>query len=171
MLGLIARSVPHPSLCGRVVAPALNHSKGTVRTPEAKPPARSIPFRFCHPDPGLAGDREICWGYCFFLPRLFIPGAFDRWELIQAQELHNQLRMKQNLQQLNSKISDITTWLKKTEAELETLKMAEPPSDIHEMELRVKQLKVRGRCGGKRDPERACGRSLCRTSRLHLSAV
>nr|XP_060475711.1 nesprin-2 [Panthera onca] len=68
-------------------------------------------------------------------------GAFDRWELIQAQELHNQLRMKQNLQQLNSKISDITTWLKKTEAELETLKMAEPPSDIHEMELRVKQLK------------------------------
>ncbi|XP_044915977.1 nesprin-2 isoform X3 [Felis catus] len=68
-------------------------------------------------------------------------GAFDRWELIQAQELHNQLRMKQNLQQLNSKISDITTWLKKTEAELEMLKMAEPPSDIHEMELRVKQLK------------------------------
>uniref|UniRef100_A0A673TZC2 Spectrin repeat containing nuclear envelope protein 2 n=1 Tax=Suricata suricatta TaxID=37032 RepID=A0A673TZC2_SURSU len=68
-------------------------------------------------------------------------GVFDRWELIQAQELHNQLRIKQNLQQLNSKISDITTWLKKTEAELETLKTAEPPSGLHEMELRVKQLK------------------------------
>ncbi|XP_025298589.1 nesprin-2 isoform X2 [Canis lupus dingo] len=68
-------------------------------------------------------------------------GAFDRWELIQAQELHNQLRIKQNLQQLNSEISDITTWLKETEAELETLKAAEPPSDIWEMQLRVKRLK------------------------------
>ncbi|KAM5245078.1 nesprin-2 isoform 4-T7 [Hipposideros larvatus] len=68
-------------------------------------------------------------------------GAFDRWELIQAQELHKKLRLKQNLQQLNSDISDITTWLKKTEAELETFKMAEPPSDIQEMELRVKRLK------------------------------
>lgn len=68
-------------------------------------------------------------------------GAFDRWELIQAQELHKKLRIKQNLQQLNSDISDITTWLKKTEAELETFKMAEPPSDVQEMELRVKRLK------------------------------
>ncbi|XP_039731142.1 nesprin-2-like isoform X5 [Pteropus medius] len=68
-------------------------------------------------------------------------GAFDRWELVQAQELHKKLRIKQNLQQLNSDISDITTWLKKTEAELETLKMAKPPSNIQEMELRVKRLK------------------------------
>nr|KAF6487762.1 spectrin repeat containing nuclear envelope protein 2 [Rousettus aegyptiacus] len=68
-------------------------------------------------------------------------GAFDRWELVQAQELHKKLRIKQSLQQLNSDISDITTWLKKTEAELETLKMAKPPSNIQEMELRVKRLK------------------------------
>ncbi|KAM5338266.1 nesprin-2 isoform 2-T2 [Glossophaga mutica] len=68
-------------------------------------------------------------------------GAFDRWELIQAQELRKKLRIKKDLQQLNSDISDITTWLKKTEAELETLKMATPPSDIQEMELRVKSLK------------------------------
>ncbi|XP_062946685.1 nesprin-2 isoform X2 [Cynocephalus volans] len=67
-------------------------------------------------------------------------GAFDRWELIQAQELHNKLRIKQNLQQLNSDICDITTWLDKTETELETLKLAKPPSDIQEMELRVKRL-------------------------------
>ncbi|XP_004681849.1 PREDICTED: nesprin-2 isoform X2 [Condylura cristata] len=68
-------------------------------------------------------------------------GAFERWELIQAQELHSKLRIKQNLQQLNSEISDIDTWLKKTEAELETLKMAEPPSDVQEMGLQVKRLK------------------------------
>ncbi|XP_053529343.1 nesprin-2 isoform X1 [Artibeus jamaicensis] len=68
-------------------------------------------------------------------------GAFDRWELIQAQELHKKLRIKKDLQQLNSDISDITTWLKKTEAELETLNTAVPPSDIQEMELRVKSLK------------------------------
>ncbi|PNI83764.1 SYNE2 isoform 25, partial [Pan troglodytes] len=36
-------------------------------------------------------------------------GAFDRWEMIQAQELHNKLKIKQNLQQLNSDISAITT--------------------------------------------------------------
>uniref|UniRef100_A0A8C6DV61 Spectrin repeat containing nuclear envelope protein 2 n=1 Tax=Moschus moschiferus TaxID=68415 RepID=A0A8C6DV61_MOSMO len=69
------------------------------------------------------------------------PGAFDRWELIQAQELHNKLRKKQNLQKLNSDISNITPWLEKTGAELETLKLAEPPSDMQEMELQVKKLK------------------------------
>lgn len=68
-------------------------------------------------------------------------GAFDGWELAQAQELHKKLRIKQDLQQLNSDISDITTWLKDTEAELETLKMAEPPSDVQGLELRVKRLK------------------------------
>ncbi|XP_037688490.1 nesprin-2 isoform X2 [Choloepus didactylus] len=68
-------------------------------------------------------------------------GAFDRWEQIQAQELHSKLKIKQNLQQLNSYICDITTWLEKTEAELEMLKMAKPPSSIQEMELRVKRLK------------------------------
>ncbi|XP_063097180.1 nesprin-2 isoform X2 [Cavia porcellus] len=67
-------------------------------------------------------------------------GAFDTWELIQAQELHSKHRIKQNMQQLNSVISDITAWLEKTEAELEALKMAKPPSDIQELELRVKRL-------------------------------
>ncbi|XP_023373370.1 nesprin-2 isoform X2 [Otolemur garnettii] len=68
------------------------------------------------------------------------PGAFDRWELTQAQELQDKFRMKQNLEQLNSDISNITTWLEKTEAELEMLKMAKPPSDIQEMGLRVRRL-------------------------------
>uniref|UniRef100_A0A8C3X5K7 Nesprin-2 n=1 Tax=Catagonus wagneri TaxID=51154 RepID=A0A8C3X5K7_9CETA len=68
-------------------------------------------------------------------------GAFDRWELIQAQELHKKLRIKQNLQQLNANICDLTAWLEKTEAELETLKLAEPPSDMQETELQVKRLK------------------------------
>ncbi|KAM7157907.1 nesprin-2 [Molossus nigricans] len=68
-------------------------------------------------------------------------GAFDRWELLQAQELRKKLRVKQDLQQLNSDIGHITTWLRKTEAELETLKMAEPPSDVQELELRARRLK------------------------------
>lgn len=84
-----------------------------------------------------------------FHGQLFIPGAFDRWELIQAQKLHNQLRIKQSLQQLNSEITDITSWLKEMEAELEMLKTAEPPSDIREMELRVKRLKVRAGMEGR----------------------
>ncbi|XP_058149276.1 nesprin-2 isoform X2 [Dasypus novemcinctus] len=68
-------------------------------------------------------------------------GAFDRWEQIQAQGLHNKLEIKQDLQQLNSDVCDITTWLEETEAELEMLKMAKPPSNMQEMELRVKRLK------------------------------
>uniref|UniRef100_A0A8C5P5D5 KASH domain-containing protein n=1 Tax=Jaculus jaculus TaxID=51337 RepID=A0A8C5P5D5_JACJA len=68
-------------------------------------------------------------------------GAFDRWELIQAQELHSKLRMKQNVQQLNSDISDITGWLEKTEAELETLKTAAPPSNVQELALQAKRLR------------------------------
>uniref|UniRef100_A0A8C6GVK6 Spectrin repeat containing, nuclear envelope 2 n=1 Tax=Mus spicilegus TaxID=10103 RepID=A0A8C6GVK6_MUSSI len=68
------------------------------------------------------------------------PGAFDRWELIQAQELHSKLRLKQTVQQLKSDISSIAAWLGKTEAELEALKLAEPPSDIQEIALRVKRL-------------------------------
>ncbi|XP_059135375.1 nesprin-2 isoform X3 [Peromyscus eremicus] len=68
------------------------------------------------------------------------PGAFDRWELIQAQELHGKLRIKQNVQQLNADIGTITAWLEKTEAELEALRLAKPPSDIQEIALRVKRL-------------------------------
>nr|KAF6387679.1 hypothetical protein mMyoMyo1_008140 [Myotis myotis] len=68
-------------------------------------------------------------------------GAFDSWELIQAQELRKKLLMKQDLQQLNADVSDTITWLKNTEAELETLKMAKPPSDAQELGLRVKRLK------------------------------
>ncbi|KAM6202620.1 nesprin-2 [Rhynchocyon petersi] len=68
-------------------------------------------------------------------------GAFDRWELIQSQELHSKRRLKQNLQQLNSDITEVTTWLTDTEAELETLTRAQPPSRIQDLELRVKRLK------------------------------
>ncbi|XP_026635286.1 nesprin-2 isoform X2 [Microtus ochrogaster] len=68
------------------------------------------------------------------------PGAFDRWELIQAQELHGKLRIKENTQRLNSDLGAIAAWLEKTEAELEALRLAEPPSDVQEMSLRVKKL-------------------------------
>ncbi|XP_075804014.1 nesprin-2 isoform X10 [Microtus pennsylvanicus] len=68
------------------------------------------------------------------------PGAFDRWELIQAQELHGKLRIKENAQRLNSDLGTIAAWLEETETELEALRLAEPPSDVQEMALRVKKL-------------------------------
>ncbi|XP_068947829.1 nesprin-2 [Petaurus breviceps papuanus] len=71
-------------------------------------------------------------------------GVFDSWELIQAQDLCNKLRTKQNLKewkQLDSDINDVTHWLKITEAELEELEMVKPAADIQETELRVKKLK------------------------------
>lgn len=94
---------------------------------------------------------------CFtarFNGQLWIPGAFDRWELIQAQELHGKLRIKENVQRLNSDIGTIAAWLEKTEAELEALRLTEPPSDVQEMALTVKKLQVSGSPGGgERKPE------------------
>lgn len=106
-----------------------------------------------------------------FIGGFFIPGAFDRWELIQAQELHNKLRKKQNLQKLNSDISNITPWLEKTGAELETLKLSEPPSDMQEMELQVKKLKVSESVAEKRTSECKCKQLAVCTSTSHLLAV
>lgn len=61
------------------------------------------------------------------------------------------------MQRLNSDIDSIAAWLEKTEAELEALKLAKPPSDIQEMALRVKRLQVSGAVGGgERRSEQAC---------------
>ncbi|NWX82754.1 SYNE2 protein, partial [Nothoprocta pentlandii] len=71
-------------------------------------------------------------------------GIIDRWELIQAQDLRNKLRMKQNLQQwqqLNSDLSDVSAWLDETEEELEALQKAKPPSSLQELEQRVRKLR------------------------------
>ncbi|XP_010138011.1 PREDICTED: nesprin-2-like [Buceros rhinoceros silvestris] len=71
-------------------------------------------------------------------------GIIDRWELIQAQDLRNKLRMKQKLQQwqqLNSDLNDVSAWLDKTEEELEELQKAKPPSSMQALEERVKKLR------------------------------
>uniref|UniRef100_A0A669QTS5 Spectrin repeat containing nuclear envelope protein 2 n=1 Tax=Phasianus colchicus TaxID=9054 RepID=A0A669QTS5_PHACC len=71
-------------------------------------------------------------------------GIIDRWELIQAQDLRNKLRIKQHLQhwqQVNSDLSDVSAWLDKTEEELEELQKAKPPTSMQAMEQRVKKLK------------------------------
>ncbi|XP_054681925.1 nesprin-2 isoform X1 [Grus americana] len=71
-------------------------------------------------------------------------GIIDRWELIQAQDLRNKLRMKQKLQQwqqLNSDLSDVSAWLDKTEEELKELQKVKPPTSMQELEQRVKKLK------------------------------
>ncbi|XP_069712839.1 nesprin-2 [Phaenicophaeus curvirostris] len=71
-------------------------------------------------------------------------GIMERWELIQAQDLRNKLRMKQKLQQwqqLNSDLSDISAWLDKTEKELEELQKVKPPTSVQALEQSVKKLK------------------------------
>ncbi|XP_042670139.1 nesprin-2 isoform X5 [Centrocercus urophasianus] len=71
-------------------------------------------------------------------------GIIDRWELIQAQDLRNKLRIKQHLQQwqqVNSDLSDVSAWLDKTEEELEELQKAKPPTSMQAMEQKVKKLK------------------------------
>uniref|UniRef100_A0A8C0BE69 Spectrin repeat containing nuclear envelope protein 2 n=1 Tax=Buteo japonicus TaxID=224669 RepID=A0A8C0BE69_9AVES len=75
---------------------------------------------------------------------LTFDGIIDRWELIQAQDLRNKLRIKQKLQQwqqLNSDLSDVSAWLDKTEEELEELQKVKPPTTVQALEQRVKKLK------------------------------
>ncbi|KAM9666886.1 nesprin-1 isoform 13-T17 [Trichechus inunguis] len=71
-------------------------------------------------------------------------GVIDRWELIQAQALSKELRMKQNLQkwqQFNSDLNNIWAWLGETEEELERLQRLELSTDIQTIELQIKKLK------------------------------
>ncbi|XP_062823576.1 nesprin-2 [Anolis carolinensis] len=72
------------------------------------------------------------------------PGSMERWELLQAQDLSNKLRMKQNLQQwqqLNSDLTTINAWLDTMEEELEGLQEESPANSIQVIEQRVKKLK------------------------------
>ncbi|XP_053446480.1 nesprin-1 isoform X2 [Nycticebus coucang] len=71
-------------------------------------------------------------------------GVIDRWELIQAQALSKELRMKQNLQkwqQFNSDLNSIWVWLGDTEEELERLRCLELSTDIQAIELQIRKLK------------------------------
>lgn len=76
---------------------------------------------------------------------LCILGIIERWELLQAQALSKELRMKQNLQQwqqFNSDLNSIWTWLDQAEEELEQQRRLDASTDIHTIELRIKKLKV-----------------------------
>ncbi|KAL6032354.1 hypothetical protein STEG23_028580 [Scotinomys teguina] len=71
-------------------------------------------------------------------------GVIDRWELLQAQALSKELRMKQNLQkwqQFNSDLSNIWAWLGETEEELDRLQHLALSTDIHTIEGHIKKLK------------------------------
>ncbi|XP_038626046.1 nesprin-1 isoform X2 [Tachyglossus aculeatus] len=71
-------------------------------------------------------------------------GVIDRWELIQAQALNKERRMKKNLQQwqqFNSDLASIWTWLGETGDELEQLQRLDLSTDIQTIELRIKKLK------------------------------
>lgn len=69
----------------------------------------------------------------------------DRWELIQAQALSKELRMKQNLQkwqQFNSDLNNICAWLGEMEVELEELQHLGLSPNIQSIEMQIKKLKV-----------------------------
>ncbi|XP_069462898.1 nesprin-1 isoform X17 [Ambystoma mexicanum] len=71
-------------------------------------------------------------------------GVIERWELIQAQALSKELRMKQNLQQWQQFISDLNSiceWLGEREEELEQLRQLDLSTDIQTIELRIRKLK------------------------------
>lgn len=71
-------------------------------------------------------------------------GVIERWELIHAQALNKELRMKQKLQQWQqfmSDLSNIMDWLGETEEELEQLRQLDVSTDIQIIEQRIKKLK------------------------------
>ncbi|XP_063773938.1 nesprin-1 isoform X14 [Pseudophryne corroboree] len=71
-------------------------------------------------------------------------GVIERWELIHAQALNKELRMKQKLQQWQQFISDLNNvwdWLGDTEEGLERLRHLDASTDIQTIEQRIKKLK------------------------------
>uniref|UniRef100_A0A8C2GY21 KASH domain-containing protein n=1 Tax=Cyprinus carpio TaxID=7962 RepID=A0A8C2GY21_CYPCA len=71
-------------------------------------------------------------------------GVIERWELLQAQALNKEMRMKQNMQQwqqFNSDLNSICSWLDKAEEELEQQRGLDLSTDIQTIELRIKKLK------------------------------
>ncbi|XP_069866547.1 nesprin-1 isoform X15 [Dipodomys merriami] len=67
-------------------------------------------------------------------------GVIDRWELLQAQALSEDLRMKK-WQQFNSDLNNIWAWLGETEEELDRLQHLQLSTDIQTIELQIKKLK------------------------------
>ncbi|XP_075718991.1 nesprin-1 isoform X3 [Rhinoderma darwinii] len=71
-------------------------------------------------------------------------GVIERWELIHAQALNKELRMKQKLQQWQQFMSDLDNiwdWLGETEEELAKLRQLDASTDIQTIEQRIKKLK------------------------------
>ncbi|XP_032341093.1 nesprin-1 isoform X13 [Camelus ferus] len=71
-------------------------------------------------------------------------GVIDRWELIQAQALSKELRMKQNpqrRQQFDSDLSSTLAWLRETEDDLEQLRRLQLSTDIQSIALQIQKLK------------------------------
>ena len=74
-----------------------------------------------------------------------LPGVIDRWELIQAEALSKELRMKQKpqrRQQLDSDLNSVLTWLRETEGDLEQLQRLQLSTDIQSITLQIQKLKV-----------------------------
>ncbi|XP_028808915.1 nesprin-1 isoform X8 [Denticeps clupeoides] len=71
-------------------------------------------------------------------------GVIERWELIQAQSLRNELGQKQDLQlwqQLTTDLEAIESWLCEAEAEIGQLKGCDVSTNIHSIEQRIRKLK------------------------------
>nr|XP_046223327.1 nesprin-1-like isoform X12 [Oncorhynchus gorbuscha] len=71
-------------------------------------------------------------------------GVIQRWELLQAQALSKEMRLKQNLQQwqqFNSDLNAVWAWLEQAGEELEQQRRLDLSTDIQTIELRIKKLK------------------------------
>lgn len=85
-------------------------------------------------------------GFCHTIPLCLCHiGVIERWELLQAQALSKELRMKQKLHQWQQFISDLNsiwTWMDQAEEELKQQWKLDASTDVHTIELHIKKLKV-----------------------------
>ncbi|KAM8921387.1 LOW QUALITY PROTEIN: nesprin-2 [Pelodytes ibericus] len=71
-------------------------------------------------------------------------GVIERWEILQAQSLRNELRVKQahqQRQQLTSDLNNTTLWLEKMETDLANVRNLKPASTLKELKQKAKRLK------------------------------
>lgn len=66
----------------------------------------------------------------------------ERWELLQAQAMSEEMRSERDPQQLTSDLNDITSWLGQVTPELQQLQSPESDTTIEAMEAKVRHLKV-----------------------------
>ncbi|XP_077587828.1 nesprin-1-like isoform X2 [Stigmatopora nigra] len=103
-------------------------------------------------------------------------GVIERWELLQARDLSEEFRGKQNRQrrrQLTADLDQVFSWLSEAADELERQRRLDPGADVQTLRFRIKKLKELQRAWDERKGAvlsvNLCGAELARSETTEQS--